>query len=290
MIKKILIACIALFLLIGVVAASENATDVSNANGDTIEAEDTSPAKQTTQIKETPTQEITKKESKIIVKSVKGKEGKNVRIKAVLKDSDGKLIKNKEVTFKIKGKKYTARTNDKGKATILYKLPKAKYLKTVKTKKGKYLTKKQIYRTANTVKITFDGTGKYQSSSAAAKVISKKSVTKKYKYKRFVGKEVVPCERGDHEYVRGPVAIQVIFGKDYGNDDLWIAVDTKDHTVRLQSSAKLHSQDSHGNWKWDKKWTHKMSEHDWIVTFYGDLPKIDKIKVRYTLGKYVRIK
>lgn len=290
MIKKILIACIALFLLIGVVAASENKTDVANANGDTIEAENTAPVKQTTQVKETPTKEIAKKESKITVKSVKGKEGKNVKIKAVLKDSDGKLIKNKKVTFKIKGKKYTARTNDNGKATIAYKLPKAKYFKTVKTKKGKYLTKKQIYRTANTVKITFDGTGKYQSSSATAKVISKKTVTKKYKYKRFVRKEVVPCERGDHEYVRGPVVIEVIFGKDYGSDDLWIAVDTKDHKLRLQSAAKLHSQDKHGNWKWDKEWTHDMSEHDWIVTFYGDLPKTDKIKVRYTLGKYVRIK
>ena len=53
---------------------------------------------------------------------------KTKKITAVLKTSKGKIIKGKSVTFTINGKKYTAKTNSKGIATINAKL----------TKKGTY--------------------------------------------------------------------------------------------------------------------------------------------------------
>lgn len=264
MMKKILILCITLLLLIGAVhAADTNKTQ----DGKNITAKDTSPV------------EITKKQSKISLKSVTGKEKNKVKITAKLKGSDGKLIKNAKLTFKIKGKKYSAKTNAKGVAGITYKLPKAKYLKTVKTKKGNTVAKTKIYRTTCPIKVTFKGSDKYASSSASAKAISKKSKVVK-KSKRY-NTAVVPLKRGDHTYRRGPVTVQVIWQKEGKMDDVWIAVDKANDPVRLQASAKLHSKNGNGQWKWDSRWQHCMSEHDLIITYYEKLPDTDKIKIRY---------
>ena len=63
--------------------------------------------------------------NKVVVKQIL--KSKNVKVKkskktkkfsATLKTSAGKAIKGKKITFKIKGKKYTAKTNKKGVATI----------------------------------------------------------------------------------------------------------------------------------------------------------------------------
>ena len=62
--------------------------------------------------------------NKIVVKHVlkaknlSKKKAKKIRFTATLKSSKGKAIVGKKVTFKIKGKKYTAKTNKRGKATI----------------------------------------------------------------------------------------------------------------------------------------------------------------------------
>ena len=55
-------------------------------------------------------------------KNVSKKKAKSCKFSATLKTSKGKAIKNKKITFKIKGKKYTAKTNSKGVATITIKL------------------------------------------------------------------------------------------------------------------------------------------------------------------------
>jgi hypothetical protein len=60
-------------------------------------------------------------------KSYKAK-AKTKKITATLKSSKGKAIKGKKITFKVKGKTYSAKTNAKGVATVKVKL----------TKKGKY--------------------------------------------------------------------------------------------------------------------------------------------------------
>ena len=54
-------------------------------------------------------------------KSKTVKKSKRIKYSAVLKTSKGKAIKNKKVTFKIKGKTYSAKTNKKGIATVSFK-------------------------------------------------------------------------------------------------------------------------------------------------------------------------
>ena len=54
-------------------------------------------------------------------KSKTVKKSKKIKYSAALKTSKGKAIKNKKVTFKIKGKTYSAKTNKKGIATVSFK-------------------------------------------------------------------------------------------------------------------------------------------------------------------------
>lgn len=72
-----------------------------------------------------------KVKSVIHVKSVTKKKAKKIKFKATLKYSNGKPIKGKKVIFKLKGKKYTAKTNKKGVAKVTFK----------KLKVGKYTVK-----------------------------------------------------------------------------------------------------------------------------------------------------
>ena len=72
------------------------------------------------------------------------KSSKSKKLQATLKDSYGNVIKNAKVTFKVKSKKYTAKTNAKGVVTVKVKI----------TKKGSYK-----------VAVNFSGDNKYLSSS-----------------------------------------------------------------------------------------------------------------------------
>ena len=78
-------------------------------------------------------------------KSITKKKAKKIKFSATLKYSNGKAIKGKKITFKIKGKKYTAKTNKKGVATITLKNLKA----------GKYKITSAYLKTtiSNTIKI-----------------------------------------------------------------------------------------------------------------------------------------
>lgn len=95
---------------------------------------------------------IIKKKPTLKIKKKTFKSSKKVKkISSTLK-FEGKALSNKKITFKIKGKKYTAKTNKKGVATVKIKLSKkGKYLVSVKfngdtlfskiTKKGKLVIK-----------------------------------------------------------------------------------------------------------------------------------------------------
>jgi hypothetical protein len=54
------------------------------------------------------------------------KSAKKLTLQATLKKVNGKYLKGKKITFKFKGKKYTAKTNKKGIATVKVKLSKKK--------------------------------------------------------------------------------------------------------------------------------------------------------------------
>ncbi|MBR3148672.1 MAG: leucine-rich repeat domain-containing protein [Eubacterium sp.] len=70
---------------------------------------------------------VTLKLNKVTVK----KSAKSLKVKATLKKK-GKALKNKKITFKFNGKKYTAKTNKKGVATITVKKKVLKKLKVGK--------------------------------------------------------------------------------------------------------------------------------------------------------------
>ena len=57
----------------------------------------------------------------LITKNVSKKKAKTIKFTAKLVNNKGKVVKNKKITFKFKGKKYTAKTNKKGIATVSLK-------------------------------------------------------------------------------------------------------------------------------------------------------------------------
>ena len=78
-------------------------------------------------------------------KNVSKKKAKSYKFQATLKTSKGKAISGKKLTFKIKNKKYTAKTNKKGVATITIKL---------KLKVGKYTVTTTYSKTSIKNKLT----------------------------------------------------------------------------------------------------------------------------------------
>lgn len=82
--------------------------------------------------------------STIITKNIAVKKGKTIKFTAKLVNKNGKVLKNKKITFKFKGKTYKVKTNKKGKAIlkITKKYKKGKY--TIKTSYGKLQIKNKI--------------------------------------------------------------------------------------------------------------------------------------------------
>ena len=82
----------------------------------------------------------------LITKNISRKKAKTIKYTAKLVNSKGKILKNKVITFKFKGKKYKRKTNAKGIATLSLK----------NLKRGSYI----IYSTygkltiKNTIRIT----------------------------------------------------------------------------------------------------------------------------------------
>ena len=58
------------------------------------------------------------------------------RLTATLKNNKGKAISGKKIVFKVNGKKYTAKTNKKGIATVKVKVAKKKTYKVTVSFKG----------------------------------------------------------------------------------------------------------------------------------------------------------
>ena len=81
----------------------------------------------------------------LTAKNIKVKKGKTIKFNAKLVDIKGKALKNKKITFKIKGKSYKVKTNKKGIATLKLKLKLKVGKHTVKTSYGKNIIKNTIF-------------------------------------------------------------------------------------------------------------------------------------------------
>ena len=80
------------------------------------------------------------------------KTAKAKKLTATLRDQTGKIVKSKKVVFTVNGKKYSAKTNSKGIATVNVKL-----------------TAKKTYKFT----VKFAGDSKYYAVTKAAKVVIK---------------------------------------------------------------------------------------------------------------------
>lgn len=79
----------------------------------------------------------------LTAKNISKKKAKTIKFAAKLVNTDGKVLKGKKITFKFKGKTYTAKTNSKGIATVSLKnLKVGKY--TITAKYGKSSIKNTI--------------------------------------------------------------------------------------------------------------------------------------------------
>ncbi|WP_405290286.1 C1 family peptidase [Methanobrevibacter sp.] len=81
----------------------------------------------------------------LITKNISKKKAKTIKFTAKLVNNKGKVVKNKKITFKFKGKTYTAKTNNKGISTLS--------LKNLKVGSYKIVTKYGKSSCTNTIKI-----------------------------------------------------------------------------------------------------------------------------------------
>jgi hypothetical protein len=82
--------------------------------------------------------------STLITKDIKVKKKKTIKFKAKLVNSKGKKLKNKKIIFKFKGKKYSAKTNKKGKAVLKIKNSYGRGKYKIVSKYGKLKIKNKI--------------------------------------------------------------------------------------------------------------------------------------------------
>ena len=81
----------------------------------------------------------------LITKNISKKKAKTIKFTAKLVNNKGKVVKGKKITFKLKGKTYSAKTNSKGIATVS--------LKNLKVGTYKIITKYGKSSCTNTIKI-----------------------------------------------------------------------------------------------------------------------------------------
>ena len=294
--KKTISLVVLLFLLIGVVAASENLTngtqdtlsldespqdtvavvdnatlnDVplkANSTGDTSQVSDNS-----TPVPEKPT---------ITTSQVTGTQGKYITLKATVKNSTGP-VSGVKVTFTLNGKTYSATTNANGVATVKVKCPASAVLKTTKKQNSKRMTQTTYYKKVYTAKASAEG------ASSSFKVISKKpNLVKKYKVIKKKKTITAPIKKGTKMYKRGKYGLATYMTTRYGYNFIAAAMAEKNTDGTIKFLAKLHYKQN-GQWHW-MKWT-TVPKNKMYQSQYPTYIKVDKMKAKYTQVSYKRIK
>ena len=295
--KKTLSFVVLLFLLIGIVAASENITNDTqdtlsldetpqdaisiedNATSDDVplKANDTPETPLKVSSNSTPAPE----KPTITVSQVTGTQGKYITLKATVKNSTGP-VSGVKVTFTLNGKTYTATSNANGIASVKVKCPSSAVLKVKQKKRGNKLIKTTYYKKTYTAKASADGVAK------TFKVISKKA-NRVLKY-RIVKKNkeiTVPVKKNTKIYKRGLYALVTYKTTKYGINFLGAAMAKKGTDGTIQFFAKLHFKQN-GKWYW-MKWT-KVPKNKMYQSRYPSNIQVDKMKAKYTQVTYKRIR
>ncbi len=235
----------------------------------------------------TPT--VTKEKTKITVKSVSGTQGKKVKLTATVKTSSNAPVKYVKVVFKVNGKKYTVKTNANGVATKIIKFPKAKAFKTVSKTRGKIMTKTTQYKTVYSCSVAFDGTDKYEPSSAKFKVTSKKkSTVKKYKVIKKKKTASIPVKKATNIKKIGNYAFIVAHEKSGATHYLAVGGTSK-YSKYIKFSSNIYAK-SHGKKVYAfKKWL-KSKKKDDVHQYQYQSTKLVYVAVKYTQISYKKIK
>ena len=226
--------------------------------------------------------------TKITVKSLTGNVGKKVKLTATVKDYFGNNVKGFTVYFKFNGKKYNAKTNSKGIATVKVKVPKSKIFKIYSKTKGKIVTKVTTYKKTYACTASFIENKYYMSSSAKFDVTSKNKKTQKYKIvKRQTKKITIPYKKWG---LRKKISGHYVFGIYHEQREVnRITIAAGDKTLRkyIKFSSNAYYI-NHGKkvypWKWMKS-KHSDDTHEYYYT--GDA-KIYVI-IKYKAYTYKRI-
>lgn len=266
----------------------DNSVELTSDENDLVLSDDAAADSSTVTENSTPPT-VTKEKTKITAKSVSGKQGKKVKLTATVKTSSNAPVKNVKVVFKVNGKKYTATTNANGVATKTIKIPKAKVLKTVSKTKGKIMTKTTKYKTVYSCSVAFDGTDKFEPSSAKFKVTSKKkSTVKKYKVIKKKKTVSIPVKKKTNIKKFGNYAFIVAHEKS-GTTHYLAVGGTSKYSEFIKFSSNIYAK-SHGKKVYAfKKWLKSKKKDDMHQYQYQSTSKV-YVAIKYTEVFYKKIK
>lgn len=229
------------------------------------------------------------KTPKITIKSITGKPGKKVRLTATVKDETGNKLKQCKITFKVNGKKYVAKTNSNGIATLKIKIPKSKMVKVSSKTKNKIVTKTTTYKKTYTCTASYSGNDKYKSSSTKFKVTSKNKKTQKYKIvKKQIKTITIPYKKWSlRKKTSGHYVFGVLHEQLEGNR---ITVVAGDKTLKklIKFSSKAYYIHNGKKVYYGKNWLKSRHNTDAHYYYYTGDPKI-YVVIKYNAYTYKKI-
>lgn len=287
---------ILLFLLVGVVSASEDAfndtlsvPDETNEMEVPQEVQDPAAAESDTQLESASDDAVKMSEEKVqpkvTVSTQTGYQGKTLTLKAVVTTDNG-AVEGAKVTFKLNGNTYTAYSDANGVATYTVKFPASAALKTVSKTKKNILTKTTYYQKNYKCEVGVSGDNLTDTQTSFNVVSKKTPVVKKWKVIKKKKTVSIAVKNGLRKYIRGAYGILTYKFK-YGSFTHVQTIVAKKNTGYWAFAIKHHFKQN-GKWKWSKWGKYPAGYYNDF--YYGSGVTLDKLQVSYTQVGYKPIK
>ena len=284
--KKAIFLVVLLFLIIGVVSASENInitnTDnsVSVSDNETIEVENT----KNNTLNHTNYIELKSNSSieipSITTNDIKGTEGKEIILNAIVKNSTG-AISDVNVTFKLNGVTYTSISDNDGVASVVVKCPKSEETNFAIKYNSKILTHTTDYFKE------YSATASINGASSKFKVISTNKIVNTYKVTKKKSKIItLKVKKGTKFYKKGNYAFGTYKYSKGKYNYLEITGVGKYEGEAIAFSMKEHFKKD-GKWQWSS-WV-KIKKGEYNECKFLKNMAMDKIKIKYTQTTYKKI-